>query len=196
MGLCTGLCRRRRHIPPRKELNGEPLEHWKEISVDIPDSGAFTGWQPPEDPNFWFDNLTAREYKILRKKGTEPPRSSAYDKFYPKTGYFACRACGLPLYAAKCKFDSGTGWPSFGEHIEGNVVTENDFMWGIRRSELQCAQCHSHLGHVFAESNQAKFDRLKTFKERQCLNGLAIMYVNESLPKGSNPHATALEHSD
>ena len=72
----------------------------------------------------WRQALSPVQYNILRQKGTEPPRSGEYDKFYPKEGYFACAGCGNPLYSAQSKFDSGCGWPAFDKCYEGGVKTE------------------------------------------------------------------------
>lgn len=180
---------------PRYETSGErPLKHWKTLrdahTNDTTKSGAVV-WKPV-DIDFWENHLTGKELKVLRLQGTEPPRSSVYDKFYPATGYFACRACGLALYAARAKFDSGTGWPSFGEHIDNNVATAADYSHGMQLTELKCRQCASHLGHVFLEKNSARVDRLQQFTERQCINGVSIYYVRGSLSKGTNAHATAI----
>lgn len=139
------------------------------------------------DPNFWRDHLSRKEYNVLREKGTEAPKSSVYGRFYPEEGYYACRACGNPLYAANSKFDSGSGWPSFGTSIGGNVVTRPHYEWGLRREEVCCRRCRSHLGHVFSEKNANKFDRHDDgYTERQCINGVCLQYIKEPLPEGSN----------
>ena len=136
--------------------------------------------------------MNRKEYNVLRHHGTEAPRSHRYNNIYPKTGYFACRACGLPLYGYHSKFDSSTGWPSFGTNIEGNVTERPDFEYGIQRQEVCCARCESHLGHVFAERSSNKFDHLETFTERQCINGVCLHFINKPLPDNLNPKATAL----
>ena len=163
-------------IPARREREGQPLEHWK----------AFEN-----NEAFFKANLTQAEYKVLRKDDTEWPRSSTYDDFYPRKGHFACRACGLALYSAKSKFDSGTGWPSFGSHVQGNIKTSVDYRMG-KRIELSCARCSSHLGHVFAEKNKSKFNPFEIHQERQCVNGIALMYLESKLPASSNASASAL----
>lgn len=163
----------------RHERDGKPLSFWQDCPTII------------EDEEYFKSYLTRNEFNVLRKNGTEWPRSSTYDGFYPDHGYFACRACGLALYGARSKFNSGTGWPSFGSHIEGNVNTRLDYQMG-KRVELRCARCSSHLGHVFAERNKNKFNPLKMHEERQCVNGICLMYMKSSLPVGSNPQASAL----
>jgi peptide-methionine (R)-S-oxide reductase len=182
----------------RFEKDGTPLEHWKilqENHEEIPlhhkdDDHKTVAWKPI-DPDFWENHLSKQEHKVLREKGTESARSSVYDKFYPAKGFFSCRACGLELYAAQAKFDSGTGWPSFGEHVAANVEPKDDFDHGMKRTELRCRRCKSHLGHVFAEKNSARVNRLQHYTERQCINGMSIYYMKTSLPDGMDPHATA-----
>jgi peptide-methionine (R)-S-oxide reductase len=182
----------------RFEKDGEPLEHWKmlEESSDKKTFGCGkekgVTWKPL-DRDFWENSLSKQEHKVLRGKGTEAPRSSVYDKFYPSKGHFCCRACGLDIYAAAAKFDSKTGWPSFGEHVAGNVEAKDDFHGGMKRTEVRCRRCKSHLGHVFAERNLQRVNRLQHYTERQCINGISIYYINSSLSKGTNSHATALE---
>jgi peptide-methionine (R)-S-oxide reductase len=123
---------------------------------------------------------------VLIKKGTESPRSSTYDTFYPSKGHFCCRACGLELYAANAKFDSHTGRPSFGEHVAGNVEAKDDFDRALKVTDIRCRRCKSHLGHVFVEKNSQRVNRLEHFTERQCINGVAIFYIKDSLPKGTD----------
>lgn len=191
---------------PRYEKDGSPLEHWNMLrdshervsntednnKHENKEESTAAVWKSV-DPGFYENHLSKKEYRVLRCQGTEPPRSSAYDKFYPSsTGHFACRACGLPLYAVASKFDSGTGWPSFGEHVAGNITTKTDYAHGMRRTELVCRRCHSHLGHVFAEKNSQRVHRFRHYTERQCVNGISIYYIKTSLPEGTDTHATTL----
>ena len=145
--------------PDRSDRAGTPLEYWKEWS---------------DEDSFYQSNLRPQEHRVLRKRGTERPGSSVYNRFYPSSGVFCCRACGKPLYRATDKFDSGTGWPSFGSAIQVN--RKEDFSYGGRRTEVLCPQCHSHLGHVFVERRQKQG---KTFEERHCINGVCLRYVQE-----------------
>ncbi len=115
--------------------------------------------------------LTPEQYKILREKGTERPFSSPLlDMKEPAE--FACAACGNVLFDSKAKFDSGTGWPSFDQALPGAVKFSEDTEYGMTRTEVTCAQCGSHLGHVFedgpAESTGKRF----------CING-ACLLVNK-----------------
>jgi peptide-methionine (R)-S-oxide reductase len=183
----------------RFEKEGEPLEHWKMLEVSRYERNNSSNYRnrkdvawKPVDGDFWENNLSKQEHKVLRGKGTEAPRSSVYDNFYPSMGYFSCRACGLELYAAAAKFDSKTGWPSFGEHVAGNVEAKDESGIGMKRTEVRCRRCKSHLGHVFAEKNSQRVNRLQHYNERQCINGISIYYIKDSLPKGTDSHATAL----
>ena len=98
----------------------------------------------------WKENLTPEQYKILREKGTEAPGSGKY--LYEKaSGTYNCAACGNPLFSSDAKFDSGTGWPSFDTALRGAVNEQEDTSGGMRRTEITCARCGSHLGHVFDE---------------------------------------------
>lgn len=92
--------------------------------------------------------LTTEQYRVLRQGGTETPFSGKL--VHPdKDGVFQCAACGNPLFKADAKFESGTGWPSFDEALPGGVLTKVDSSHGMERTEVLCARCGSHLGHVF-----------------------------------------------
>ena len=99
----------------------------------------------------WRETLTPEQFDILRQKGTERAFSGAYwDE--KGDGTYRCAACGEALFSSESKFDSGTGWPSFSEVIEGgNVRTEEDHTLGMRRVEVLCDNCDGHLGHVFPD---------------------------------------------
>lgn len=179
----------------RSEKDGKPLNHWEEFRTNkrvttCGNEDAPERWIP-NDTNFWKEHLSRDEYSVLREKGTEAPRSSANDKFYPETGYFACRACGHALYQAQSKFDSGSGWPSFGCCVENHVYAQPHYDRGHRREEVCCRQCGSHLGHVFAEKNPSKFGSV-TFTERQCVNGVCLKYIKAPLHEGLNPNTNLL----
>ena len=110
--------------------------------------------------------LTPEEYKVLRQKGTEAPFSGKY--LHEKAaGTYNCRTCGNPLFSSDAKFDSGTGWPSFEEALPGAVKYEEDNSLGMRRTEITCARCGSHLGHVFPDGPT------ETGK-RYCLNSVCL----------------------
>lgn len=119
----------------------------------------------------WKKELTPEQYYITREKGTERPFSSPLNEIH-EDGIFECVACGLPLYDAKAKFDSGTGWPSFYEPIAPeNVREEVDKSLWETRTEVLCARCDAHLGHVFN-------DGPKPTGLRYCMNGVAMKFVN------------------
>jgi peptide-methionine (R)-S-oxide reductase len=99
----------------------------------------------------WREQLTPLEYDVLRRKGTEPPFTGEY-VYSKEDGVYRCRACGAELFSSNDKFDSGTGWPSFTKPGDGaNVDEQPDHSLLMRRTEVLCARCGSHLGHVFPD---------------------------------------------
>ncbi len=99
----------------------------------------------------WRTQLTPEQYRVTRKKGTEPAFSGAYWDNHAE-GTYRCIGCDAPLFASAHKFDSGTGWPSYFQPLEpANVATEEDRSFFTRRTEVHCAQCGAHLGHVFED---------------------------------------------
>jgi peptide-methionine (R)-S-oxide reductase len=104
----------------------------------------------PKDENEWKKNLTEEQYAVLRQKGTEPPFTGKY-VYEKKDGTYNCAACGNPLFTSQAKFESGTGWPSFDRALPGSVKEVKDNSGGMSRTEVVCARCGSHLGHVFKD---------------------------------------------
>ncbi|WP_036263983.1 peptide-methionine (R)-S-oxide reductase MsrB [Methylocapsa aurea] len=119
----------------------------------------------------WRKLLTPEQYQVLRGHGTEAPGSCALNH-EKRAGVFACAGCRQPLFAAKMKFESGTGWPSFNDPIEGAVEASEDATHGMRRTEVHCSRCGGHLGHVFPDGPPPT-------DLRYCINGVAMNFVPE-----------------
>lgn len=123
------------------------------------------------DDAYWKSRLTPEQYRVLREKGTEAPFSG--DLLHADVdGRFACAACGNALFASDTKFDSGTGWPSFEQALPGAVDYHRDVSHGMVRTEVTCAKCGSHLGHVFDDGPGED-------GKRYCINSVCLK-VDES----------------
>ena len=117
----------------------------------------------------WRKVLSPAAYRVLRKEDTERPYSSPLDKEKRK-GIFNCAGCAQPLFSSSTKFDSGTGWPSFWKPMAGGIGTAADYKIGAARTEVYCARCGGHLGHVFN-------DGPKPTGQRYCMNGVAMKFT-------------------
>ncbi len=114
----------------------------------------------------WKAQLSEEEYSVLREKGTERAFTGAYNMHFEE-GTYACMACNTPLFDSSSKFDSGCGWPSFDESIEGRVEYIKDTSHGMIRTEILCTNCGSHLGHVFNDGPTQT-------GQRYCVNSVSI----------------------
>jgi peptide-methionine (R)-S-oxide reductase len=116
----------------------------------------------------WRQRLSPEAYDVLRQQGTETPFSSPLDH-ETRAGIYDCAGCALPLYDAKTKYDSGTGWPSFYEPLPNAISTSHDSSLLMDRTEVHCSRCGGHLGHVFNDGPQPT-------GLRYCMNGVALTF--------------------
>lgn len=121
----------------------------------------------------WKQELSPEQFEVLRKKGTEIAFTGAYWNHFEK-GTYVCAGCKTPLFESTTKFESDCGWPSFDKAIKGAVVYEADYSFGMTRTEVLCAKCGGHLGHVFDDGPQ------ETTGKRFCTNSVSIEFVSEA----------------
>lgn len=150
----------------------------KGVSQEKDKEGASISTQEKEEATYavtkteaqWRAELTDMQFYVLRKAGTENAWSSELLDNKAE-GTYVCAGCGTPLFRSEHKFDSGTGWPSFDQAIEGNVAYDVDYKIGYPRTEEHCAVCGGHLGHMFDDGPS------KTTGKRHCINGAALEFV-------------------
>ena len=117
----------------------------------------------------WRAQLTDEEYRVLREQATEAPFSGELNESWDP-GMYACKACGNRLFAWDRKYEAGCGWPSFDEAIPGSVIELEDDSAGMVRTEVRCARCGSHLGHVFPDGPE------DTTGQRYCINSVSLAF--------------------
>jgi len=118
----------------------------------------------------WKAELTAQEYYVLRQKGTDRPSDEGYTKHFDK-GTYHCRACNTQLFQSGSKYESHCGWPSFDDALPGTIEQTRDLSHGMIRTEITCAKCDGHIGHIFDDGP------LDTTGKRYCVNTSSIKFI-------------------
>ncbi len=167
LGTATWL-RARNHDASEKQLAAGTVNTMSDLNLQTdahPDT--IQAWELTEQQ--WQERLDESAFYVLRKEGTERPFTSPLND-EKRPGTFACAGCGLALFNTEQKFDSGTGWPSFFDTIEGHVGTKRDFKLIVPRTEYHCKRCGGHQGHVFNDGPAPT-------GLRYCNNGVALTFI-------------------
>jgi peptide-methionine (R)-S-oxide reductase len=117
----------------------------------------------------WEEVLTPQQFYILRKKGTDLPGTGKYT-YHFEQGIYRCAACGAPLFTSDTKYESHCGWPSFDNAIQGAIITQPDYSHNMIRTEILCANCGGHLGHIFDDGP------VETTGKRYCVNSTSLQF--------------------
>jgi len=147
-------------------------------------AGAAADEQPVRKTDAqWRKLLSAQQYEVARKKGTEQPFTGAYWN-HKKSGLYTCVCCGAPLFSSETKFESGTGWPSYWDPVApARVKLEPDRSHGMERIEVQCRRCGAHLGHVFDDGPQPT-------GKRYCINSVCLDFTEQKSAAKKPPSPT------
>lgn len=135
-------------------------------------SATDTAYEVTRTDAEWREMLTPEQYDVMRRHGTERAGTCAVMLSEKRKGAFCCAGCGQALFTTNDKFESGTGWPSYSSPVEGSVETTEDRSYGMRRTEVHCSRCGSHLGHVFPDGPPPT-------GLRYCINGVALNFEPE-----------------
>ena len=159
-------------VSPRALASGEPERpgRWTDPPV---------GQTVDLSESEWRQRLTAEEFRVLRRRGTERAFTGRFHDHH-EPGTYRCAGCGQPLFSSAHKFDSGTGWPSFDRPISGRVASETDDSYGMARTEVHCARCGGHLGHVFDDGPTAT-------RNRYCINSIALDFERSRRTTRTDP---------
>jgi len=159
------MTRRQLLVVASTAVVGTPVVAW--VTAPRP-SSAMDHFTFQLNDSEWRTRLSPGQYKVLRTHATERAFSSPLDH-ERRSGEFLCAGCGQPLFSSATKFDSGTGWPSFWQPIDGAVGTTVDASWMMIRTEVHCSKCGGHLGHVFNDGPPPT-------GLRYCMNGIALQF--------------------
>lgn len=160
--------RRRQFLAALGVLGATPWVS-RQLRAEQQGHGPDGGFEIVHDDEEWRTRLSEDQYRVLRREGTEPPGSSPLN-LEKRAGTYVCAGCGQPLFMSSTKYESGTGWPSFFEPIDGALGTKTDYKLIWPRTEYHCSRCGGHQGHVFDDGPEPT-------GRRYCNNGVALRFV-------------------